>query len=198
MPQIWSAGSAHPPRGNGPLRLDLAAATRRSLSVEKIEELTVRSVDRGSPAAWSTRWVLETFWASDVVGFERAFEEARRYAGEVLSNLAIVTGGLINSIARARGQSYEDLLPVVWSQLAGQGDTQESSLMRAMVSAWSFGDTSSAEAFDEPEALTDADPVALVMNFAAIMHILLRELCEITDQQISSASETLWESLGTR
>ena len=158
----------------------------------------MRSIDSGSPAAWSTRWVLETFWASDVNGFEHAFEEARQCLGEVLSNLVIVTGGLINSIAVARGQSFEDLLPVVWSQLAGNGDTEESSLMRAMVSAWSFCDGSSAEAFDEPDALAGADPVALVMNFVAITNILLRELCEITGEQISSASETLWRSLGTR
>lgn len=158
----------------------------------------MRSIDRGSPAAWTTQWILESFWASDIESFTRAFEEAREYFLDVVWNLAIVTAGLIASIAIARSLAFEDVLPNIWRQLAGQGDTEESALMRAMVTAWSFADASGIEAFEAPAALAGAEPAALVMNFAATTRILAHELRELTDEEFSSIAATIWDSLGTR
>jgi hypothetical protein len=179
------------------LRTSGLAGCRVGIASREIEGFSLRSIDRGSRAAWTTQWILETFWATDVEGFSRAFEEAREYQDDVLWNLVIVTAGLISSIAIARNVAYEDVLPVIWRQLAGQGDTEESSLMRAMVSAWSFGDTGGVEAFEEPEGLAGADPVALIMNFAAITRVLLHELRELTNESIGAVSVTVWEMLGT-
>lgn len=155
------------------------------------------SIDKGSAAAWSTRRLLETFWDVDVDGFEGAFDDAREYQATVLWNLVIVAGGTIDAIATATDQSLDDLLPSVWLQLAQDGDTEESALMRAMVTAWSSRATGDPAALIEQGALADANQVALVMNFAATTNILIHMLCEITTEEFTSATKRLWELLGT-
>ena len=154
-------------------------------------------INRGSEAAWSTRRLLETAWAREYYRFNEEITRASDYWGDVLRNLVIVLGGVVTAIGSLNEQSYEEMLPYLWSQLAVRSDSEEAVLMREMVTAWSSGNPEDVDALNASGTFDKVDGRLLVTHFAYATELLIKTLSKQSGRSADDCVQDLWTWLDT-
>jgi hypothetical protein len=127
-------------------------------------------IEKGSEAAQATYRLFQTWvrWDEGPVSdgeVEVAFDSAMAYATEVVFNLILIVGGMVNTIAGLQRRSFDDALADVWRQLAAkEGDNRAAEVMRAAVTAWHGGSAADADFINETGMLNEAEPQTLMMH----------------------------------
>lgn len=156
------------------------------------------AIEKGSDTAWRVKRLLEAWTEDDAQRMEAALADARADLPNVFKYLIVIVGGMVDAIAAASGKSYDEVLPIIWQQLAGRTDEPAAEAMRAAVTAWTVGDdTTAANAVNDSGLLNEADPDALVMHFVATAEMLARQFTETIGQPFSYATDGWWAALGT-
>jgi hypothetical protein len=154
-------------------------------------------ISKGSPAAWKTRGLIETWAAGDDEALQATLGNVGSDLQDVVRNLIIVAGGTVQAIATAAHQPFEDVLAFIWRQLAQrESDDDTARLVRAAVTAWSEGDET-AEFLNKSRAFDGVDPEALILHLLGLTVLLGQQLCERLGQPFAEALTGIWIALGT-
>jgi hypothetical protein len=158
----------------------------------------VGGIEKGTPAAWATRSLIEAFVNEDARALESAENDAQSNLREVTRDLIVVAGGCVRAFAHTAQQPFDEVLASIWAQFAQRDtDTEVAQLMRASVTAWCRGDERNAEFLNESGAFTNVDPSELILHFLGFINMVMRRLAQYYGEPIEEVLTGVWRSLGT-
>jgi hypothetical protein len=161
--------------------------------------MTGKPIDKGSPQARLTMRMIDAWFDEDFDKLESLIGQAGSDYGTVFRNLIVVLGGLIQSIAIHAGQTFDDVLPGILTQMAERTDTiAAANVARQALTAWSSGDDELVSSLGFDAQIKRAGPDEVLLHLLGMLGSVSRSWSKQAEFSIDEIRDGWAEALGTR
>jgi hypothetical protein len=137
--------------------------------------MTRNAIDNGSPQAWLVMQLIDALLDNNFDRLDSLVGQVGDDYGIVFWNLIVVVGGTIQAIANYAGQSFEDVLPGLLSQMAERTDSMDAAdVARQALTAWSSGDNELVASLGFDAEIQRVGPVAVLLHLLAMLGVISR------------------------
>ena len=136
-------------------------------------------IRRGTPQANRTIEMIDAYLRDDLHLLEALLDQVVDDYGEVFWWFIVLLGGTIEGIAIQAGQKFDDVLPLLLTQIAGRSDAvPDSDVARRALTAWSTGDDKLVTGLNFDEEIQSAGPGLVLMNLLGMLVMISRSWAE--------------------
>ena len=116
----------------------------------------------------------------------------------VFRNLIVVLGGTIHTIAEYAGQTFEDVLPGLLTQMAERTESIDAAdVARQALTAWSTGDDNLVVSLTFDAEIQRVGPEAILLHLLAMLGIISRSWAKRAGISMEEIQEGWNRALGT-